>query len=393
MSHPIDTKDFASLFERYLSNQCSPEEIGRLLQHFNVADETFLREYVEKEFLRAEQRPATDHEKELVEVLMTGVQKRIARMPREKKLYRMLRWSAVAAVLVVVVGGYWLWRRPGGLPEAYKNASPMAARAGESVQPGRSGATLRLAGGKTILLDSAADGASIMQDRVRITKHEGQVVYSGGSDEVTYNSLVTDRGREWQAVLPDGTKVWLNAATTLTFPTSFDRLPSRTVELDGEAYFEVAKDKNKPFIVHTRAQDVKDIGTAFNVSSYNDDPFTKTTLLEGAVQINGKKVLRPGEQAATDRKGETIVVPDAADGAVAWKDGRFDFNDDNIYDIMRKVARWYNVDVVYKGRIPMESMAGSLSRFEDVSLLLGVIRKTGLVRISIAGKTIYVEGK
>jgi transmembrane sensor len=395
LRNEIDNQYFHDLFQRYLSGHCTVEETNLLLQIFDLSDKEQLQEHVVKAFQTGEDSPPTAEEKDLMSAMFAGVQRSIATRENTHLVYKILRWSAAAVFLIFIgLGGILLWSRGRHSSQDLTDSGhQLVVKEPEKIVPGHSGATLRLSGGKTILLDSMANGVQLTQGKVQITKKNGELIYQGGDDKLAYNTISTDRGQEWHLILPDGTKVWLNAATTITFPTSFDKLPFRTIELQGEAYFEVAENKDKPFSVHTVAQEIKDIGTHFNVSCYGDDPSSKTTLLEGSVQINGQNILRPGQQAATGPEGKTVVSNADLEAAIAWKNGSFDFNDNDIHDIMRKVARWYNVDVVYRGMIPTEKLEGSISRFDDVSRLISIIQKTGLVQIAVTGKTIYIDGK
>jgi ferric-dicitrate binding protein FerR (iron transport regulator) len=241
-----------------------------------------------------------------------------------------------------------------------------------------------LAGGQKILLDSAAAGILAEQGNAQVKKvGDGKLAYEAGGGATKgagaaaplYNTLTTPRGGQYQLTLPDGTKVWLNAASSLTFPTAFTG-SSRTVEMTGEAYFEVAHDKKHPFTVKVSGQTIEDIGTQFNVNAYTDEPAQVTTLLEGAVKVDGH-LLRPGEKATvTGAAGPGATVTSATttgaadirvargdpEGAVAWKNGLFVFTDAGLQTVMRQLSRWYNVDVTYEGNIPPRQFTGMIGR-------------------------------
>lgn len=264
------------------------------------------------------------------------------------------------------------------------------------VGPGTNNATLTLANGQKIILDNAANGKIAEQAGVRISKTaDGQIIYSiqeaKNNDKADFNTLSTANGEQYQIILPDGTKVWLNAATTLKFPQTFAGLSQRKVMLIGEAYFEVYKDKNKPFIVHSEQQEVEVLGTHFNVNAYKDEPAMKTTLLEGSVKVNTNYVLKPGQQFAINKEGKAGIKQVNVEDAIAWKKGNFEFNDENVYEIMRKVARWYNVEVIYKDQMPLTKMEGTMSRFQNVSRILDVLGSTGILSFKIEGKKIYIS--
>jgi len=262
-------------------------------------------------------------------------------------------------------------------------------------------ATLTLSNGQKLVLSDSLTGNIVRQSGLVISKTAGgQLVYhihndpsSAGDSNIGYNTLSTARAEQYQVVLADGTKVWLNAATTLRYPVNFEKLTTRKVELDGEAYFEVVENKAKPFIVHTARQDIQDLGTYFNVNSYADDPSAKTTLLEGSVKINNSMILKPGQQATTTSDGAIKVHYANTRSVMAWKNGYFDFDDENIREIMRKVARWYDAEIIYTGEVSNKTMTGSMSRFENVSKILEILQQTGLFTFRIEQHKIYVSKK
>jgi ferric-dicitrate binding protein FerR (iron transport regulator) len=193
--------------------------------------------------------------------------------------------------------------------------------------------------------------------------------------------------------LPDGTQVWLNSASVLKFPTIF-KGKRRVVELDGEAYFAVSKNKKMPFVVHTKDQDIEVLGTHFNVNSYADESATKTTLLEGSVKIVSQAnqvMLFPGQQAQTNRNSSSInVMPVRVQDAIAWKNGYFVFNDEKLESIMRRIARWYDVEYQLKDELKDLSLLGIIERSKDISSLLKILESTGSVHFKIEGRTIIV---
>lgn len=320
-----------------------------------------------------------------------NIQKRTGQIRRFTMIRRI---AAAAAITGILAGSLYLYRytHPRGLAP-----TPVAAVATDHhISSGKNTATLTLANGDKIVLADSRDGKLTEQAGSEISKTaEGSLEYrpaaTGTLAAVQYNKLSTARGEQYQITLPDGTKVWLNASSTLTFPTSFTNMATRKVAVTGEAYFEVVQDAAHPFIVNAGNQEVKVLGTHFNVNNYLDEPFAKTTLLEGAVKINNEKTLTPGQQAISGKDGALKIATVSTEATIAWKNGYFEFNDENIYDIMRKVARWYNVEVIYEGDIPMNGMEGSISRFENVSKVLNTIQKAGLIKFRIEQKKIYVN--
>lgn len=265
------------------------------------------------------------------------------------------------------------------------------------VAPGGNKAILTLTDGRRISLTDAAKGELAQQSGIRITKTEdGQIVYQAAATKSAghngFNTIETPRGGQYMVVLPDNSRVWLNAASSLKYPTNFSSAKKRRVELTGEGYFEVAKDRRHPFIVSAGNQEIEVLGTHFNVNSYHDEPQLKTTLLEGSVKVVSKgreALLTPGQQAVLT--GGSIRVQDFnVRLAVAWKNNKFMFENDNIQYIMRMVSRWYDVEVVFEGALPDDKFIGSMSRSEHVSEVLKSLELTGKVKFKVEGRRIVV---
>lgn len=265
----------------------------------------------------------------------------------------------------------------------------------DDVPAGGNNAILTLADGRKISLNEAADGALVEKTGLSITKTAGgQLIYkvSGATALSGFNTINTPRGGQYQVVLPDGTKIWLNAATELKFPTSFANKELREVELRGEAYFEVAHLAKQPFIVKTAQQAVKVLGTHFNISSYPDDIDTKTTLLTGSVSVGSGSnlvMLKPGQQSVKTTSGFKVKNVDS-EVAVAWKNGYFLFNDESLTNIMKEISRWYDVEVVFTGDIGNQHFDGSVSRFKNISEILRKFELTDNVHFKIEGRRITV---
>lgn len=275
------------------------------------------------------------------------------------------------------------------------------------IKPGGNKATLTLADGTKIILDNAAEGAITRQGNTTVIKlDKGKLAYNMQTvskvpvNAPLYNTLTTPRGGQYIVTLPDGTTVWLNASTSLRFPTAFIG-NERKVDIKGEAYFEVAKNEAMPFIVTAENSEIKVLGTHFNVSAYADDKVLKTTLLEGSVEFsvanqagNGNEAatikLQPGQQAQLDEANTLKVVEADTQEAIAWKNGFFIFNNEDIESIMQKISRWYDVKVVYDVNNPNMQFTGNISRAENVSEVLRVLELTEIVHFKIEGKTITV---
>ncbi|SMC40925.1 FecR family protein [Pedobacter africanus] len=299
-----------------------------------------------------------------------------------------LKIVAAAVVLMIVgLGGYFYY-------DAGNSGVEKALLRAQAISPGRNAATLTLANGKKIVLDEAGSGALAEEAGVVITKRkEGQLIYEikdrGRHAGTKNNSLSTARGETYRLRLPDGTLVWINAATTLSYPASFAGMKTRTVKLNGEAYFEVSKDKSHPFIVETAKQQVRVLGTHFNINSYADEGQTLTTLLEGAVEINDKTVLKPGEQARLADNGNLSVAQANVEEAMGWKNGFFLFDKDDLPTVMRQISRWYDINVKYEGAVPKASFDGKVYRNLNLSKALEVLKYAN-VRFRLEGKTIII---
>jgi transmembrane sensor len=270
--------------------------------------------------------------------------------------------------------------------------------------PGSDKAILTLANGKKIMLGTLGTGTIAQQGSTQVEKVKGgHLVYQalnnnsqtqGGAipQEVTYNTISTPKGGQYAVTLPDGSKVWLNSISSITFPTEF-KGHERNVSITGEVYFEVAKNKNMPFIVQSNGQNVKVLGTHFNINAYDDENKTRTTLLEGSVQIsanNSSKILTPGQQADVDDHQITIINGSDAETAVAWKNGNFIFNDADLPSLMRQLARWYDVNIIYKGDVGEHEFVGQIKRSAKLSSVLQILAVSG-IHFTINGKNLYIQ--
>lgn len=353
------------LLKRYLAGDCTPEE----------------RVQVEQWYELLESKKAAINEEELEEDVAEVRTRLVKSFRKDRKLFRYPAVAAAAVLIIISIGTYFQFRhRPSG---EVLNANKLLSNAPD-IAPGRNIAILQLSDGTEIALDEQANGA--------IAKAGSNTIYKNANGQLTYvaneskekeeealvsNTLKTPRGGQFQLTLPDGSKVWLNAASTLTYKisrTSRERL----VELKGEAYFEVARDANRPFKVLSKGQVIEVLGTHFNVSSYDDEPSVKTTLAEGAVKIvetnkHRDVVLEPGQQATLD-SGNTLSVAqvDVSD-AIAWKNGKLNFNQSDIYAVARQLSRWYNVDVVFKGKASKVRLSGEVYRNTNASKVLEIL--------------------
>lgn len=284
---------------------------------------------------------------------------------------------------------------------------PVSSQQMAKIIPGGNKAILTLANGSKISLTDVKNGEVANQSGIVITKNrDSQLVYqpatmSSMAKEIAYNKIETPKGGQFQLILSDGTKVWLNAASSLRYPSVFGQ-GERKVELDGEAYFEVAKNTAKPFLVSSSKQIVEVLGTHFNINAYTNEPVVSTTLLEGSIKVsspftNTYKIIRPGQQSLIDRDDDDddsgIKVKNIdPDEAVAWKNGYFMFEKEGLASILRKVSRWYDVEIENPQGEKLDKLlfSGTLSKYSDVSKVLRKLELTESVRFKIMGRRIIV---
>ncbi len=264
------------------------------------------------------------------------------------------------------------------------------------ISPGSKRALLMLADGTTMPLDSLEGRTVVTDDGIQLSIRDGQLAYETTNRRVGLltNTISTPLGGEYEVILPDGTKVWLNAASSITYPISFAS-GDREVKISGEVYFEVKKDAGRVFIVKAGDTRIQVLGTSFNVSAYEDEHVVRTTLLTGAVQVDKGKhncVLKPGQQAETADSRYGIDIKDVdTEEAVAWKNGYFHFNNEDVADAMRKIGRWYNVDIQYEGRIPEKGLDGTISKMADLHQLLRALEMTAAAKFELKERRIIVK--
>ncbi|MNL01930.1 fec operon regulator FecR [compost metagenome] len=339
-----------------------------------------------------------DHQHLTENELKLAEQEMLGRLPVAVpvKTRRIWPYAAVAAAIgFVIVAALWLYK-----PDPKTSNSNMEIQARNNILPGNNKAILTLADGSKISLTDATKGELAEQAGVSITKtRDGQLVYQikdSGKNKNVYNTIETPRGGQHQVILPDGSKVWLNAASWLRFPSSLALATERRVELRGEAYFEIVhKRQHSPFVVVTAKQEIEVLGTHFNVNSYADEGTTRTTLLEGAVRLNvftGQSyVLKPGQQAVSGQDQPISIRNVDVNAAVDWKEGLFVFNKENLESIMRKLSRWYDVDVVFENeQLKKQLFGGKVSRFSNVAEVLDVLELTDLAHFKTEGRRIMV---
>lgn len=380
------------MIRRYVAGSANSEEIKFLETYYERFDgeEDIFQDMSEQERERFE-----------VELYRILVLEQMAEGSVKSIWFSLNRIMTAAAVLVVIcaAGLYFYSGRPiKQQQQAIVKPTPVI----NDVAPGGNMATLTLADGTKINLDKAVNGKIADQAGLNITKQEGRLVYSLESSEGyssttknLFNVIETPRGGEYQVVLPDGTRVWLNAASTLRYPTVFTGT-ERRVELQGEAYFEVVSNKEMPFRVKSNLQLVEVIGTHFNINSYADESTVRTTLLEGSIKISirnskSSRTLKPGEQASVKSDISLIGVNNVnTEEFIAWKNGYFLFENENIESIMRKISRWYNVDIEYQGKTPEGKFGGAVSKSKNISEVLRILELTKAVHFKVQGRRVTV---
>ncbi len=307
------------------------------------------------------------------------------------------KWMIAASLLLAIVGIYFVMR-------VGKRPQPQIAQATieQDALPGKNGAILTLANGRNIVLDSLQNGVIAQQGISEIHLNDGRLEYNKSknataNNEVTYNSVSTPNGRQYQLILPDGTKVWLNAASNIKYPTAFTG-NERKIEMNGEAYFEIAHNEKQPFKIKINANgEVQVLGTNLNINAYKDGDAIKTTLLKGSVKFVSSKtvLLKPGEQAVaprhTSNSSSDVFVRSNVDMSevMAWKNGYFQFKNADLRTVLRELSRWYDLEVVYEGNIPPLRFEGELPRTAMASQVLQVLKKN-MVNFRIEDKKLIV---
>lgn len=395
------------LFDKYVSNACTPAELDEFWHLLNNLPENEALSDELKALWNKERTSIRTSDKVNWQKLARKMQSRIASTEVDYSRFSIRSFwhrPAVAAAILIIIAGAAAWYLQGKSVQQRVIASTFQ----HDIAPGTDGAILTLANGKRIILDSAGNGQLAREGNTRITKKDGVLAYTTGNGETTIpslNTLSTPRARQFKISLPDGTKAWLNAASSITYPTAFTG-KDRRVNITGEVYFEVAHNAAMPFKVSVNDATIEVLGTNFNVNGYTNEAVMKTTLLEGSVKITkgaGTVIIKPGEQASISnaeteialkgpKTGNPIRVLSGADieQVMAWKNGEFTFNNASIESILQQAARWYDVDVVMEAGI-REVFTVNVSRDVPISKLLKSMEVSGGVHFDIDGRTIRVR--
>jgi len=385
----MNTNEAKELLEKYNKGQATEAE-AQLLQYWLIHKATTDMPEVDESYyagMSASMRPS---------VLLSTQPRKLKIWPRialTTTRRRFVTSLITAAAVAIMVLGVWFFNY-------HDDPSTQSGKAVavNDIAPGKQGATLTLASGRKIRLTDASNGELAEEAEVEISKSaNGQLVYKIKGDNAEskkINTLSTAKGETYVVILPDNSKVWLNAVSSLTYATSLKENGQRRVKLEGEAYFEVAKDKAHPFIVESRGQQIEVLGTHFNVNSYADEKVIATTLLEGSVRVASgslEQFLSPGHQALNNGKSIQIAKVNV-EQVVDWKDGDFNLDHIDFKSAMRKIARWYNVDVVYDASITNDIETGGwVPRSNNLSEVLKALEGTGIAKFKVTGRTIYVS--
>lgn len=395
-----------------------PEILDLIAKYFNNPDDSSLRSRIEEFRLQSKENEIFFKEMEKIwnlseqaislesineEEAFARFQARlsVSHQANQHKRVKLtpLRWIAAAAILILIGTTIYVYKDKGISSKTNEHQYVSDAL------PGGNKAVLVLADGRKVSLTDINNGDVAKEAGLSITKTaDGQLVYTvleTGKDNQdnqlnnAVNTIETPKGGMWHIKLPDGSDVWLNAASSITYPLAFSKGEKRMVQLKGEAYFEVAVDKLHPFVVKTINQEVEVLGTHFNINAYSDEAVVKTTLLEGSVKVNltqgrSGEILKPGQQSLLTSTGLDVKEVDAEE-AIDWKNGYFKFNNEKQESIMRKIARWYNVQIEYADASAKEvTYYGSISRFDNISKILRKFEQTGQVRFEVEKNKITV---
>ncbi|MCF6403722.1 FecR domain-containing protein [Chitinophaga filiformis] len=381
------------LLQKYLDGQCTVAETEELYAWLQSSgSHRSLLAAMQQEFKKT---MAEHHEipSELSDRIETRLLQNISRDKVVKIRQRVhVRWAAAAVILLLLGSGMYYYMSNVSSRKTFTTSNNAVADTGD-IAPGTNKAVLILANGDVVTLDSAGNQV-INQGQTIVRQKNGQLEYAvqGNSDAVVYNTLSVPRGGQFNIVLPDGSRVWLNAASSMRYPTAFNG-NRREVELQGQGYFEVAPNARQPFFVKVNNLEVQVLGTSFDIMAYADEKSINTTLLEGLVNVkNGttEQRLKPGQQAIVDpTTGSMVVRPADVDQVIAWKTGFFEFDNASLGDILRQLARWYDIDISYNQTGNERLFGGRISRSLPLSDILHMLEANGPT-FSLSGRKLTV---
>lgn len=381
-----------TLFKKYVEEQCSVQELEEVITILKKGEQQLEWQQVISD--ECDRVLAAGLQSEFSTAEVDRIYDGIAAHLPSAKMNTIRLWPRIVIVAAVVAIVSCI-----GLIYFYQhNKSEQIIAHTNDTAPGKRGAILTLANGQKILINDALGGTIASQSGVKISKDaDGSLIYEINvlkPGQIEYNTLSTGKGEEMRLRLPDGSVVFLNSASSLKYPTNYTRLDQRKVFLTGEGYFEITKDKAHPFVVESNKQQVEVLGTHFNINSYLDEPVVTTTLIEGSVKVTSQgiqKVIHPGEQVVNS-SGSLVVMKANLDNITDWKNGDFNLTDVDFRVAMRKVARWYNVELIYDSTVPPNIQAdGWISRKQTLSSVLDMIQRLGIVHFRVEGNKVYVS--
>lgn len=385
----------ADILSRYARRQVSPEEQLAFQEWMQTLDQATLDAVIDEYAAIVAALP--DLNDDANPELLRSIHQEIAMKefeveePSVRRIPIWRSWRAAAAAIIIVTLSItaFLWFRNNNDQQLVDQQQPPA----REIPAGKSGAILTLADGSQVVLDSVGNGLLAQQNGSALSIKNGQLVYDPAAKtttEIVYNTMSTPRGRQFEITLPDGTHVWLNAASSIRYPTAFTG-KERKVELNGEAYFEVVKNARQPFIVDARNKaTIEVLGTSFNISAYENEKSLNTTLLDGSVKVNGA-ILKPGQQARVTEEVRVIDHTDI-DKVMAWQRGFFNFEGATLEEVMQQLERWYDIDVEYENGIPDIEFGGEMSRSMSLSGVLIALEKSG-IHYRLEGRKLIVLPK
>lgn len=391
--------NIAVLIGKYLANSLSEDELRTLEEWINASDNN--RDLFTE---MTDQQQLTGHLQQYYAYDSDRISRKISEaipafgpdpvVPMRPVLF-MKKWGWAAAAIILLAGGSYYWA-------SREEKVTQLASTHIDIQPGSQGAVLTLADGSQVVLDSMNSGVIASQKGAAVVLSDGELVYNptaAKSPEQEYNIMTTPKGRQFQVTLPDGTRAWLNAASSIRYPTAFTT-NERRVEVTGEVYFEVAKNANKPFFVNVgNKAAIEVLGTSFNVNAYDNEQAVRATLLDGSVRVavpsaggNSGLVLKPGQQAMVKDTKVSLAEKEDLDKVMAWKNGLFNFDGADLEEVMRQLERWYNIEVVYENGIPHTRFIGEMSRQIALTDLLEILKRTE-VDFRVEGRKLIVLNK
>lgn len=389
----MEKEQFETLYQSFLEDRIGPAELEQFRELSGqqpyeqwldeLLDQTITLQFTEQEATETDLSRMRSHLLENV----VGIKPK--RTP--VKYY----YAAAASLLVLLAAAFYIWLTP---DKTAQTAAKDLASVQQEILPAKDIATLTLADGSTLLLDSA--GLSKLKNSTNLpvtTDADGSLVYHAGKqagNSIAMNTLSTPRGGQFRITLPDGSRLWLNAASSVTFPTSFNAR-NRNIKLTGEAYLEVSSNQRQPFSVELHNSSIDVLGTSFNVQAYADDKNITTTLLDGSIRMNSV-VIRPGQQAVLSNTA-TDKTPEVLNGAdlqkvMAWKNGFFNFDNVPLKDVMKQVERWYDIDVLYEGAAPVVVFKGGMDRGVQLSGIIRFLQNFGITA-TMNGRKMIISKK